>query len=89
MSGCQLFFRCQLFFNFFVVSWYNKVHKHSGIKYVTPEERHNGLDKQILLNRKATYIKAQRENPSRWQNNIRNWDFIDEVSLNPESKNVA
>lgn len=71
------------------VSWYNKVHKHSGIKYVTPEERHNGLDKQILLNRKATYIKAQRENPSRWQNNIRNWDFIDEVSLNPESKNVA
>lgn len=71
------------------VSWYNEVHKHSAIKYVTPTERHNGLDKQILENRKATYLKAKSENPARWQNNIRNWDFINEVTLNPESKDVA
>jgi len=71
------------------VDWYNKIHKHSSIKYVTPEQRHNGLDNQLLLNRKETYLKAQRANPSRWQNNIRNWDYIDEVSLNPENKSVA
>jgi putative transposase len=71
------------------VDWYNKIHKHSGIKYVTPEQRHNGLDTQLLLNRKETYLKAQQANPSRWRNNIRNWDYIDEVALNPESKEVA
>jgi transposase InsO family protein len=71
------------------VTWYNKVHKHSGIKYVTPEERHNGLDTEILLKRKQTYLLAQQENPTRWRNNIRNWDYINEVWLNPESKSVA
>lgn len=71
------------------VDWYNTIHKHSGIKYVTPEQRHNGLDTQLLLNRKETYLKAQQENPSRWRNNIRNWDYIDEVVLNPESKDAA
>jgi len=71
------------------VDWYNKMHKHSGIKYVTPEQRHNGLDAQLLLNRKETYLKAQQANPSRWRNNIRDWGYIDEVALNPESKSVA
>jgi putative transposase len=63
------------------VDWYNKIHKHSGIKYVTPEQRHNGLDTQLLLNRKATYLKAQQVKPSRWSNSIRNWDYIYEVAL--------
>jgi hypothetical protein len=56
---------------------------------VTPEERHNGLDTEILLKRKQTYLLAQQDNPTRWRNNIRNWDYINEVSLNPESKSVA
>jgi hypothetical protein len=34
-------------------------------------------------------LKAQQANPSKWQYNIRNWDYIDEVFLNPESKDVA
>lgn len=71
------------------VNWYNKIHKHSGIKYVTPEERHNGLDNELLANRRKTYLQAQQANPSRWRSNIRNWDYINEVSLNPESKCVA
>lgn len=69
--------------------WYNNVHKHSGIKYVTPEQRHNGLDGELLKKRRETYLAAQLKNPNRWRNDIRNWDYIDEVSLNPESKNVA
>ncbi|WP_213218421.1 hypothetical protein, partial [Escherichia coli] len=30
------------------VHWYNFEHKHSGIKYVTPAERHQGNDMKIL-----------------------------------------
>jgi transposase InsO family protein len=71
------------------VSWYNKIHKYSGIKYVTPEQLHNGLDTQLLLNKKETYLKAQQEDPSRWRNNIRNWDYIDKIFLNPENKDFA
>jgi putative transposase len=53
------------------VNWYNKIHKHSGIKYVTPEQRHNGLDTQLLIDRKQMYLKARESNPTRWRNNIR------------------
>lgn len=69
--------------------WYNNIHKHSGIKYVTPAQRHNGLDGELLQKRRETYLAAQQKNPNRWRNEIRNWDYIDEVSLNPESKCVA
>ena len=87
-DGFNTLGEARLWVNHFV-DWYNKVHKHSGIKYVTPEQRHKGLDKEILENRKAIYAKAQQENPSRWRSDIRNWDYIDEVSLNPESKHIA
>ncbi|ATC15299.1 hypothetical protein DM235_24480 [Escherichia coli] len=30
------------------------LHKHSGIKYVTPDERHRGIDAQILEARKTS-----------------------------------
>ncbi len=66
------------------VHWYNTRHKHSGIKYVTPEERHGGLDLAILSKRDETYQKAKLKNPGRWSRRCRNWDFISEVKLNPE-----
>lgn len=28
--------------------WYNQEHKHSGLKFVTPAQRHNGQDTAIL-----------------------------------------
>ena len=34
------------------VEGYNHFHRHSGIKYVTPDERHAGLDIAILANRR-------------------------------------
>ncbi len=68
------------------VNWYNCKHKHSGIKYVTPTQRHQGLDIDILLNRKTVYQKAKEVNPGRWSQETRNWDFIDEVCLNPDKK---
>jgi putative transposase len=65
------------------VTWYNTKHCHSKIKFVTPSERHQSLDKEILDNRKNVYERAKSRNPSRWSKNIRNWDRIEEVHLNP------
>jgi len=66
------------------VDWYNNEHLHSGIKFVTPAQRHAGEDVAILINRKQVYLKAKRKHPERWSGETRNWDHINEVNLNPE-----
>ena len=66
------------------VSWYNNEHRHSGIKFVTPEQRHSGKDIEILENRTKVYMDAKARNLSRWSGEIKNWDHIKEVKLNPE-----
>lgn len=72
------------------VRWYNYEHKHSGIKFVTPVQRHTGLDKQILENRKRVYELAKARNPERWTGSTRDWTLDDTVWLNPErSKNES
>lgn len=68
------------------VNWYNFEHKHSGIKYVTPAERHQGNDMKILAARKAVYQLAREQHPERWRKHLRNWDYISEVYLNPEKR---
>ena len=65
------------------VEWYNNVHLHSGIKFVTPMQRHRGEDVAILEMRKITYQKAREKNPIRWGGGIRNWTRQEEVILNP------
>lgn len=66
------------------VQWYNEEHFHSGIKFITPQQRHEGKDDQILEKRKKVYEKARQKNPQRWTKRIRNWDKIKKVQLNPE-----
>jgi len=68
------------------VDWYNNRHLHSAIGFVTPNQRHCGEDKEILANRKRVYQQAKAKNPNRWSGQIRNWDPITEVHLNPEKK---
>ena len=65
------------------VQWYNNEHRHSGIQFVTPNQRHQGLDREILEKRKAVYLAARERNPERWSGEIRNWDPITAVWLNP------
>lgn len=65
------------------VNWYNNIHLHSGIKFVTPASRHSGLDKQILEQRNKVYQKAKLKNPNRWSGETRNWRNVGEVQLNP------
>lgn len=68
------------------MDWYNNQHCHSGIKFVTPRQRHKGKDDKVLENRKKVYMKAKTKNPTRWSGNIRNWDKVLVVALNPEKE---
>ncbi len=70
------------------VNWYNEEHLHSEIKFVTPGQRHRGEDMEILAYRKVIYQAAKLRNPSRWSGDIRNWEPIKEVYLNPEKQKV-
>jgi len=65
------------------VKWYNYEHCHSAIKFVTPAQRHTGMDKAILAARQVAYEAARQRNPERWSGATRNWDYISTVKLNP------
>jgi putative transposase len=71
------------------VQWYNHEHRHSGIRYVTPAQRHAGQDGHILAARHAVYQDARQRNPQRWSGQTRNWTPIGVVTLNPERDTVA
>ena len=68
------------------VHWYNHVHQHSAIRFVTPDSRHAGHDIAILARRDALYIRARAQNPARWTARTRNWTPIRTVRLNPEQE---
>lgn len=71
------------------VRWYNFDHRHSGIRYVSPAERHAGADHAILAARHAVYAAARQRNPARWSGNTRNWTPIGPVTLNPERDSIV
>ncbi len=63
--------------------WYNKVHRHSALKFVTPDQRHRGEDTVILKQRSALYEAAKALRPDRWSGPTRNWQPENIVYLNP------
>jgi putative transposase len=63
--------------------WYNYEHRHSGIKFVTPHQRHMGLERDILDKRRQVYSEARAKNPGRWSSSIRCWEPADKVYINP------
>jgi putative transposase len=71
------------------VRWYNHEHRHSGIRFVTPAERHAGHDTAILNRRHALNEQARSRNPSRWSGNTRNWEPVHTVALNPDRELVV
>lgn len=66
------------------VAWYNGVHLHSGVRFVTPDARHAGKDVTILAKRHAVYEAARKRHPERWIASTRNWTPIGDVYLNPD-----
>lgn len=71
------------------VRWYNTEHRHSGLNFLTPNQRHQGLAKQIFNNRQRIYEAAKAKHPNRWSGNTRNWSLDEEVWLNPENPDIA
>ena len=70
------------------VNWYNVEHRHSGIRYVSPAQRHAGDDQAILAARHVLYLQARERHPARWSGGTRNWAPIGAVTLNPERDSV-
>lgn len=66
------------------VSWYNTEHRHSGIQFVTPQDRHAGEDHDILAKRAVVYAIAKARHPERWSGDARDWTPVGPVWLNPE-----
>jgi predicted nucleotidyltransferase len=71
------------------VNWYNHEHLHSGIRYISPADRHDGRDRDILERRHAVYQQARAKNPRRWAKATRNWSRVEVVTLNPEKQKMA
>jgi putative transposase len=68
------------------VAWYNQEHRHSAVRFVTPSQRHDGLDQAILAKREEVYRAAKLRHPNRWSRSTRNWQPITEVHLNPNKQ---
>ena len=65
------------------VKWYNTMHRHSGIKFLTPSQRHYGEWEDIVQSRISTLEAAKAAHPERWKGRkIRNWSPEPEVFLN-------
>jgi transposase InsO family protein len=71
------------------VAWYNEEHLHSGIRFVTPGQRHRGDDLALLVKRQEVYEAARSQNPERWTGKTRNWKADCVVTLNPERERIA
>ena len=67
-----------------LVDRYNQEHRHSPIKFVTPQQRHLGQDVQLLQKRSEVYCLAREKNPQRRSKKTRNWSRVTEVHLNPD-----
>ena len=63
--------------------WYNEIHHHSALRFVTPGQRHRGEETAILEQRHVLYEVAKAQRPERWSGPTRNWEPEDTVYLNP------
>lgn len=70
-------------------NWYNNEHHHSGINFLTPNQRHSGQGSAILEARHALYQAARAKHPERWTKTTRDWTLPEKVWLNPEKDTVT
>jgi putative transposase len=71
------------------VQWYNLEHRHCAIRYVTPSQRHGGLEHAVLKQRAEVYAAARTRAPQRWSGRTRNWKPVGSVWLNPPKEHQA
>lgn len=65
------------------VGWYNTEHRHSAIRYVTPDQRHWRQEHAVLAKRSELYVRVRKQHPERWTRGIRDWTPVGAVLLNP------
>lgn len=65
------------------VSWYNHQHRHSGIGFVTPSQRHSVEAVEISRYRARVYEQARQCHPRRWSRTTRCWHQPKAVWINP------
>ena len=69
------------------IDWYNRSHRHSGIGYVTPEQRRLGDDITLFEKRNKTLIEAWKRLPNRFpKSGPRMWRSKRVVYLNPSKE---
>lgn len=67
------------------VQWYNTVHLHSAIRFVSPDDRHYAREDKILEKRRQVYEAARKRHPERWASGkTRNWNPVRVVVLNAD-----
>ena len=71
------------------VDWYNHRHRHSGIKLVTPQQRHNGDAVEICRHRAVVYEQARQRHPRRWSRSTRCWCQPEVAWINPPAPEAA
>jgi hypothetical protein len=57
-------------------------HRHSGIKFVMPHQRHNGDAVEIWRHRAVVYEQARLRHPRRWSRSTRCWRQPEDVWIN-------
>lgn len=67
----------------FFDQWYNRVHYHSGIHYLTPEIVHYGKAEGILEQRHQTLMAAYSKHPERFNNRMPTIKKLNPVYINP------
>ena len=65
------------------VDWYNHRHRHSGIRFVTPDQRHSGEALAICRHRAQVYEQARQRHPRRWSRSTRCWRQPEVIWINP------
>ena len=63
------------------VHWYNAEHRHSGLRFVTPNEQHYGHAASLLAARAVLYERARLAHPERWSGATRNWTIAGAVTM--------
>jgi hypothetical protein len=66
------------------IDWYNTKHRHSGIGFVTPEQRRLGVSQELFSKRNKTLLAAWKKHPHRFpKQGPRLWVERKTVYLNP------
>jgi putative transposase len=58
------------------VASYNGKHRHSGIRYLTPDERGRGAEHEVVARRHELYERTRSANPERWTRATRDWSPV-------------